>query len=178
MASRGETGFTLVELMLVLTLIGILSAIGVPALRRAQGAAIEVATISSLRTIHSAQVAFAGACGGGYYAPSIPQLATKPAGSQAAFIGPPFTANSTDRQGYRIRFTAGTVAAAAPATCNGLAKGRTVPTFFVGADLIVASPLISRYFGVNASGVIYESTKRIAVLQTGVPPAPAKPIGK
>jgi prepilin-type N-terminal cleavage/methylation domain-containing protein len=178
MEKRGEAGFTLVELMLVVTLIGILCAAAVPSLWRAQGAAAEVSTIGSLRTIHSAQVSFAASCGAGYYAPSIPSLATKPTGSVAAFIGPQFTTNSTDRLGYRIVFTAGPLAAAAPATCNGLAKGQTVATYYTAADLILAtSSMISRYFGVNASGVIYESTKRITVIQTGVPPAPAKPIG-
>jgi len=179
MEARDQAGFTLVELMLVVTVIAILSAVAVPSLSRARGAAQEVSTIGSLRTLHSAQVSFSSSCGGGYYAPTIPSLATKPTGSLAAFIGPEFTANTTDRYGYRIRFTAGPVAAAAPASCNGLAKGRTVSTFFIAADLLVASgSTISRYFGVNASGVIYQSTKRIAVIQTGVPPAPATPIGK
>jgi hypothetical protein len=103
-------------------------------------------------------------------------LATKPPGSQAPFIGPGFTANSIVRQNYTIRFTAGPVAAGSPATCNGLAKGKSVSTYFVAADLILATNGMTRYFGVNASGVIFQSTKRVAVTQTGVPPAPAKPI--
>jgi prepilin-type N-terminal cleavage/methylation domain-containing protein len=175
---RDQAGFTLIELMLVMTLMAIVAASAVPSLWRARGAAAEVSTIGSLRTIHSAQVSFSSSCGGGYYAPSIPWLAAKPTGSQAAFIGPEFTADSTDRYGHRIVFTAGAVAPTAAATCNGLARGKTVDTFYVAADLIAATGSdVSRYFGVNASGVIYESTKRITVTQTGVPPAPAKPIG-
>jgi hypothetical protein len=137
----------------------------------------EASTIASLRAIHSAQASFSLSCGGGFYAPSIPWLATKPNGSTAGFIGSEFTANSTVRQGYRIRFRRGALAAAAPATCNGLRRGRTTNTFFVAADVLVAKGPVTRYFGVNASGVIYQSPKRVRVTQEGTPPAPARPIG-
>jgi prepilin-type N-terminal cleavage/methylation domain-containing protein len=172
-----HTGFTIIELLLVVTLIGIVSAIAVPLLGRAKGAAYEASTIGSLRAINSAEALFASTCGGGYFAPTIPSLATKPPGSKAPFIDPGFTANTFVRQNYTIRFTAGAVAAASPATCNGLAKGKAVSTYFVAADLVLTTTGMSRYFGVNASGVIFQSTKRVPVTQSGVPPAPAKPIG-
>ncbi len=172
-----QAGFTLVEVLLVVTIIGTLSAIAVPSLTRARGAAYEVSTVGLLRAIHSGQVSFSAACGAGYYAPSIPWLATKPKGSMAPFIGPEVKANSTDRQGYRIRFTVGRLAKTAPATCNGLGKGAAANTYFVAADLLATkNGMVSRYFGVNPSGVIFQSTKRVPVTQTGAPPAPAIPI--
>ena len=85
-------------------------------------------------------------------------------------------ANTFVRQNYTIRFTAGAVAAGSPAACNGLAKGKAVSTYFVAADLVLTTNGMTRYFGVNASGVIFQSTKRVTVTQSGVPPAPAKPI--
>lgn len=173
---RPPAGFTLVEVLLVAAIIGILSAIAVPSLNRARGAAYEASTIGSLRAIQSAQSLFAASCGGGYYAPSIPWLATKPATSQTPFIGGEFTADTVVRQNYTIRFTKGPVAATAAATCNGLAKGKSVTTYFVAADLLSNTLGMSRYFGVNASGVIFQSTKRVAVTQDGAPKAPAKPI--
>ena len=72
--------------MLVVTIIGILASLAVPSLSRARAAAWEVSTIGSLRTIHSAQIAYATACGGGYYAPSIPWLARTPEDGAASVV--------------------------------------------------------------------------------------------
>jgi prepilin-type N-terminal cleavage/methylation domain-containing protein len=173
---RPHAGFTLIEMLLVVTITGILSAIAIPSLNRARGAAYEASTIGSLHAIHSGQALFSVACGGGYYAPSIPWLATTPAGTTKPFIGPEFTADTVVRQNYTIRFTLGTVAATAPATCNGLAAGQTVSTYFVGADLVQLAFGMSRYFGVNSGGTIYQSTVRVPVTLTGSPAAPATPI--
>jgi prepilin-type N-terminal cleavage/methylation domain-containing protein len=175
---RREAGFTLVELMLVVTIIGIIAATVLPGLQRARGAAIEVQTIGSLHAIFSSQLSYSTACAGGFFAPSIPWLATLSKPGAAPFIGPEFPTNTTDRQGYRILFSAGSVVARAPQTCNGLAAGQAVDTYFVGADLLqLTNGVVMRYFGVNSSGVIYQSTQRVNVLLSGVPPAPARPIG-
>lgn len=129
-----DTGFTLMELLLTITIIGIVAAIATPGLTRARGASFEASTIGTLRTISSSQTAFATVCGGGFYAPSLNWLARPPVGGGEPFIAPEFSRNVVDRQGYRIRFRRGDRASAAPRTCNGLGRRRTVQTFFVGAD--------------------------------------------
>jgi prepilin-type N-terminal cleavage/methylation domain-containing protein len=170
----GSGGFTLIELMLVVTILGIVTAIAVPALSRARGAASEAQTIGSLRAIHGAQVSYATSCGNGYYAPSMPWLSRSPAAGQPGFIGREFSANTTDRPPYRIRFTLGTRAKQAKKTCNGLAAGQAATTYFIAADLLdTKNGMLSRYFGVNQEGVIYQSRKRISPFYDGPAKAPA-----
>ena len=88
---RLDAGFTLIEVLLVVTIIGIVASIAIPSLSRARGAATEAATIGALRAIHASQVAYSTSCANGSYAPSIPWLAKVVTKGQFAFVGPQFT---------------------------------------------------------------------------------------
>ena len=55
MRKHKATGFTLLELMIVIAIIAIIAAIAIPNLRDARRAANEAAAIAALRAIHSAQ---------------------------------------------------------------------------------------------------------------------------
>lgn len=170
---KNDAGFSLVEMLLVVTVIGILASVAAPGIGQARALAVETSTIGSLRALSAAQSLYATACGIGYFAPTIPTLRL-PGNGQAAFIGPEFTANSVNREGYNIIFSAGPVAPNAPATCNGVAKGKSLHTYFIGADPLTTGALMgTRHFAVNQNGVIFQSTKRISAFYTGVPPSPA-----
>ena len=78
MQRKENKGFTLIELLIVVAIISVLGAIGIPSLLRNRMAANETAAITSLRMIHSAQATYAAICGNGFYAPPLVALGTPP----------------------------------------------------------------------------------------------------
>ncbi len=63
MKTNSEKGFSLIELLLVVVIIGVIAAIAVPALRKGIIAAESGTTFATMRTISSAQVSFFSANG-------------------------------------------------------------------------------------------------------------------
>lgn len=58
MKNKTQSGFSLIELLLVIVILGILATMAVPAYQKAQRSAENGSTFATLRTISSAQVGF------------------------------------------------------------------------------------------------------------------------
>ena len=155
--TRGEAGFTLIDLLFTASLICTLCTMALPSLYRARGAAQSASAISTVRVVNSAQLSFAVACGSGFYSPDFPTLGLAPAGSPAAFLPAELSSSvSFLKQGSSFNMT-GTPLTGAPPTCNGRAASFTSTGYAMIADPL--DPVGNPYFyGSNADGTIYQHT--------------------
>ena len=170
MSTRGRNGFTLVELLFVVGIIGILSAVAVPALTRTRMAANEASAAGALRTINSGQQSFWATCGSGYYSPSLQNLGLSVAGTQG-YIGPELSAPApVVKSGYEIDMD--TDHPAPSTSCNG---GSVATSYHLTADPLPGRG--RRYFGTNGGGAIYQSSATLFtdMPDVGAPAAPAIP---
>ena len=173
--ARGDKGFALIDLLFVCGMIGILSAIAVPRLLSARNSATSASAIATMRTLSTAQLAFALSCGNGYYAPDLPSLAKPPINSSSGFIGVDLGAGPTvARSGYTIQMT-GTSMAGAPDSCNLLGPNNGAQAFRASADPVDSTN--PRFFGTNALGTVYEDTSSLfATMPENAEPPSGHPI--
>jgi type IV pilus assembly protein PilA len=152
---KSESGFTLIDLLFVCSVIGLLSTMAIPGLMRARGVAQSASAVGTLRVINSAQLSFAVTCGSGFYAADLTTLGIKPPAAFQAFLPAELAAASTFvKSGYTFSVT-GTSLPGAPPSCNGLAAGQGAPGYVAFADPQdpVGNP---HFYGTNADGTIYE----------------------
>ncbi len=169
--SAGDSGFTLLEMMIVIGIISLLAALTVPGLLRARITANEVSAIGSLRVTAAAQKAYAATCGDGHYATSYPMLgATGPAGAPA-FISDDLGQSPTPvKSGYAFALGPGLNSNPGPNDCNGNA---TVTGYYATAEPQSTMWTGTRAFATSGRSVIWEVTGGSAPTEPfGAPASP------
>ncbi len=159
MPKSRNAGFTLVELLIVVAIVGLIAAIAVPGLMRARASGNEASAIASLRVVNSSQHAYMSSCGNGFYASSLTILA-EPAPAGAGFISPDLgAADIIEKSGYRLTMAEGSEATAALQDgCNPSGTAANLFTSYYAANgPQTAGVTGSRWFFTNVLGTVFAS---------------------
>ena len=149
-------GFTLVELLVVFTVVALLASAAMIGYRQSRIRAAETAAVSTLNAINQAQFVYMQSCGKNRYAPTLVALGAPAPGNASGFLSPDLAVSDPlQKSGYQFQMT-GTESTEGEQTCTGLTP---LDRYKVTADPLTPRATGNRYYGTNGDRIIYSDTR-------------------
>jgi prepilin-type N-terminal cleavage/methylation domain-containing protein len=172
MGTRPSRGFTVIELLVVVAIIGVVSSIAIPALLSARRSANQAAAVASLRALYSAQRAYASTCAHDLYASRLSQLSHPPRTGGEPFLSPDLTGGDVVvKSGYRVVLAEGSDGVrGSEAACNGVDPEDLFTSFFATAAPVSPGSSGDFFYWMGTAGAIYLDESPIRSSEGNQPP--------